>query len=263
MEYAYEQYIADLDYLLTLDEEVLSESITDVLKGVGRKVSKIISFVKNTVSDIIEDNKLSVKEIVRAFKDRSIFGVLKAFGFSVLRMIKSIEKVSGLLSQGIIGVFREIHKTRLLNKIKSGAIAIDEVLDKYPILKKLTGPLIAGILLYTWLNMSFIGNFEYDMNISAMFAALAGTFSVEELFASPQGNAMLALLATGILSGGALSVAWMGSTTANMAAAITYVALKKVKNNKAAEALKRKMFGSLNEKNIISFKDYILYEGSH
>ena len=102
---------------------------------------------------------------------------------------------------------------------------VDEFLDKYPILKKIGGIAVAGLLLYIWLNMSFIGDLEYDMNIGDMTAALSGTFSIAELFLSPAGLMMITLFATG----GLISAPWLGASTLNLVLALIYTGYVKIR----------------------------------
>ena len=119
---------------------------------------------------------------------------------------------------------------------------VDELLDKYPLLKKITGPMVAGLLLLVWLNISFIGDFNYDFDISDMFAAFVGNFNLNDLFVSPEGLAMLSFVATNLLSGGVLSVTWLGATKLNLAMAVVYTVLKNVgiKNPKLLKMIKNK-----------------------
>ena len=236
MIYTYEQYCADLNYFDKInDYDLLSESIVDVLSGIRGKVGKFLLDAKDIFAEIFDETSLTVKDLIHAFKTKDFFAILKQFGFSAKTMLKNIQKAVGLMNKGLRSVLEGIHEnSALMQQLQKGGKALDDFLAKHPILKKLTGPIIAGLLMYTWLNMTFIGDFDYDMDISAMFAALGGSFSVHDLFTSPQGNVMLLLLATGLLSGGVISVAWLGSTAANLVAAISYVFLKKVKSDPTA-----------------------------
>lgn len=227
MAYTFYQYCEDLDDFLILDEQgILTEGFIEKLQGIKGRIGEIILAIKNTLSGLLEDSKTDIRNIVNAFKQGKVFEILKHFGFSLVHMVKAINEASKFIAKGVLKVFEELHKTKLAQKIHAGGIAIDEVLNRHPILKKLTGPVIAGLLLYTWLNMTFIGNLEYDMDITNMFYALGGNFSVADLFTGKEGLARVALLGTGIVSGGVLSVAWLGSATANMAAALTYISIK-------------------------------------
>lgn len=76
---------------------------------------------------------------MKAFKDRQFFSLLKAFRFSFKNMFKVLASLSNVMSASLFAAFREIHKLKLFQKLQSGAATIDEILNKYPVLKKLGG----------------------------------------------------------------------------------------------------------------------------
>jgi hypothetical protein len=82
--------------------------------------------------------------------------------------------------------------------------------------------------------MSFIGDLEYDMNISSIMAALAGSYSLVELFASPEGMLMMSLFAVG----GFISFPWLAASVPNVLLAVTYTGYTKLKT-KSPETLKK------------------------
>lgn len=259
MQYTFEQYCSDLDFLQPLlEQDLLNESLAEFIGGIKGKVGKILNYVKTTFVEIGDDLKSAGAEIIKAFKDKSIFAILKSFGFSLGKMLSSVEKATGLIHKGVHKTFEELHRTAVFKAIAKGTKKIDEVLEQYPILKKITGPAVAGLLILTWLNMTFVGNFDYDMDITSWFDAALGNFNLYEYFASPRGLTMLAFLASGVLSGGVLSVAWLGSTHANLAAAVSYAALKKVRAdpdllNRLRQKIQRK---TIKEHRMKSFKEH-------
>ena len=164
-------------YCLVLDQLMYSDVSSAFICEAGRfdriKDFKITSGlarffrdVKNVFRAIGRDFKLGYAEIINAFKSRDIFNLLKSFGFNIKVMLRSLNSVTGLIRQGLFKVFKEIANTGMFKQLRKGAIKIDVVLDKYPILRKVSGPVIAGLLLYIWLNMTFIGDLDYDFNFS-------------------------------------------------------------------------------------------------
>jgi hypothetical protein len=49
--------------------------------------------------------------------------------------------------------------------------------------------------------MTFIGDLDYDFNFSDLIAALKGSFSIADLFTSPNGLMLIALFGTGSMLG--------------------------------------------------------------
>ncbi len=234
----YNEYCSTLDGIKLLDESgiLYSEGLMDVVQGVKGQIAKMFMAVKSELSNIDTELRISTRDLIQAFKNRDVFEILKQFGFSFKKMMAGIHKATGLINKGLISIFTDLHKTGVFKKLRNGTIAIDDLFEKHPILKKVSGPVVAGLLLIVWLNISFIGNFDYDMDVSAIFNAISGNFSLHDLFVSPAGLAMLTFVATNMASGGVLSVSWLGATKANLAIAVIYTAMKNV--NKHVPQLK-------------------------
>lgn len=198
----------------------MDEGILDRITGAFRKLKKELKLL---VDELMMDAGL----IMDALKQKTVFGILKAFGFSLKALLKSLNKLTGLFRKGLHKVFEELHKTGLIQAVHAGTTKVDAIMDQFPLLKKLTGPLIAALLFYIWVNMTFVGDFGYDFDWSDMAAALAGNYSLAELFTSPAGLMTVTLFATG----GLVSVAWLGSTGANALLAIIYTGLQHLKGS--------------------------------
>ncbi len=228
--YTYRNYCEDLKYFEYLDSQnLLNEGfVKDMLSGVKGKIGKFILDAKAEFTSILKKNDISLKHLIKAFKDRDFFALLRFFKFSLKSCFQAINKATKLMHGGLLKAFRELHKdSGLMARLRQGGAELDAFLNKHPILKKVTGIAIAGILLYIWLNMTFLGDLDYDMDISAMFMAVKGSFSIETLFLTPEGNMMLVLFLTGFASGGMISFAWLGGSLYNLVLAIIYVLFKK------------------------------------
>jgi len=211
----------------------LDEGILDVIKqsGLAQKLGKVFVEFKDTIGQISSEFKIGAGEIVGALKQKDAFTFLKAIRFNLGLALKSVQAATKLVRKGLLSVFKELHKTGVWQKVRSGAMKIDEVLDRYPILKQVTGIVVAGLLIYIWLNMTFIGDLEFDMDLSTVALALAGSFSITDMFTSPAGMMMLTLLGTGFIG---LSFPWLGASAYNMLVALIYTLLRQRKNRAAA-----------------------------
>lgn len=192
--------------------------------------------VKEVFDEIADAIGASVTEVVAAFRHKDMFALLKAVGFSMKRLLLAVSKVPTLVTRGILSVMHEIAQTEMIEKLRSGAVKLDAILNKYPVLKMLTGVALAGLLLYLWLNMSFIGDVGFDMDMSVIVDAFRGKFSIADLFLSDEGLATLALFAVGSFTG--LSVAWLGSNKLNLLVAMAFTAAKKMRNTGLSLRLK-------------------------
>jgi len=240
----YEVYCGAMDLVFEnkLTESYFNENIFTTIKNMNlaRGLVKVFQELRYNIQKIGRDFTMNLNELIIAFKDRNVYDMLKAFGFNFRLVFRSIQAATGALRGGLLEIFKELARTKTFQKIRRGAIKIDDVLNKYPKLKKVTGFVIAGILLYIWLNMTFIGNFDYDFNFADVVAALQGTYSVAELFASPEGLMLITLFGTGAAYG--LSFPWLGKSLYNLTIAIIYTGYAKLKGDKKKLAkLKRKM----------------------
>ena len=222
-----------------INENIFTDKIKSMKSALTGGLSKLFNEIKMFIEKVGDELKLGVTEIVKAFKERSVFNMLKSFGFMFKKMLKCISMFTNLIRKGIFKIFDEMSKTKTFQKIRSGAIKIDEVLDKYPLLKKLTGLAVAGLLLWMWLNMTFIGDLDYDFNFSDIVAAISGSFSIEQIFFSSSGLMLIALFSLGNFAG--ISFPWLGKSVFNLMLGITYTGFVKLKDKKMANKIRSKL----------------------
>lgn len=206
------------------------KKITDM--GLFKHVNELFSRVKEMITHIAEEIGTDVREIIEVFRTKPMLAFLKAIKFSIMTLVKPLKEFAKLYKDGILKVMEEIHKTKAMQKLHSGAIKFDDFIAQYPILKKLTGPAIAGLLAWMWISANFTGHPELDIDLSAVFnAALHGQWSAAELFTSKQGLAALGLLFTGLFTPWP-SPAWLASGLPfNALIALCYTAYKHVPKN--------------------------------
>lgn len=232
--------LAFIDYLTeSYFTNNLNEAFFDDLRKMrlARELVVVFQQLKNDLIKIAREFNLNLKTLVEAFKQKDIYQILKAFGFNIKLAFKAIQSLSSFVRNGLFQIFNEIARTRQLQALRRGAIKIDDLIKKYPLLAKVTGIVIAGLLLYIWLNMTFIGDLDYDFNFSDIFAALKGTFSIADLFFSPQGLMLITLFGTGVVFG--LSIPWLGKTLYNLVLALIYTITAKLKKKDLNDELRK------------------------
>jgi len=219
----YNKYCNLLEYYCLnerLDENILT-GVSDAILGAFKNIKKYVVEIASKLG-------VSVLNIINALKQKEVFSFLKSFGFNFQKILDYIKQGYNALKGGIDKIFIEIEKTGVIQKLKSGALKVDDFLNKYPMLKKLAGPALVGILIYMWINMSFIGDFSDDFDISNILNAISGNFTISDLFLSPSGLKFLTLFSTG----GLLSFPWVfGSFPISIIVALIYTGYKKLKNN--------------------------------
>jgi hypothetical protein len=80
---------------------------------------------------------------------------------------------------------------------------LESVIRKHPILTRLTGLTIAGLIFIIYIKAPFIGDVAFDFDlVESMLAALKGNFNLEEFFTSPDAIHTMLVLLFGGLTGG-------------------------------------------------------------
>jgi hypothetical protein len=224
-----------------------SEEEHDEVGGEKGKVDvkNILVKMKKHVDGIAKDLSISKDHVVEAFKQPSVYDTVKHFGFSIKSMAKATQKTIATLNVSLQSTFEEMHKTKTLQKLKSGAIKVDEFLDRNPTLKKITGPAVGGFMVYQWLHMSFSGDVHDDYDLSNLPKALKGEYGMKDLLGTPSGLKGMAQLAIGVATGG-LPI-WIGGAK-GLTMALAYSGARLAKNNEVAGKLKDKMKSMFKKK---------------
>jgi hypothetical protein len=199
-------------------------------------LQKWMATAKETLEQIATTAGIAFKELLVLFKNRDMFALLKGVGFNLKKLLIALAKVTTLIPLGLLNVMEEVAKSELLQKIKVGAAKVDDLLNKHPLLKRLAGIALAGLLFYMWLNMSFIGDFSFDMDLGMVIDAFRGKFTIEDLFLTPGGLTMLTLFSIGAFTG--LSFPWVGSSVVNLLIALCFTTARRLNKTALAQKLK-------------------------
>lgn len=167
-----------------------------ILHSLSAAIRGKIAFIK----EIAEVLKVSLDKILEFFKDGRIFNFFKSMEFSFEKLWKILKQgyEAYITIQKVIASY--VASQGVVKWTKGKLHELDLFLQDHPLLKKFGGLVVGGILLYIWLNMSFTGDFEFDMNFDDIMLALSGRYSLGDLFASEEGVRMLMLFATGVLT---------------------------------------------------------------
>jgi hypothetical protein len=238
---SYETYCRVLDNMaLTSQGVILAGGVWD---GISNRIaSDLVSKLEKMhewIDEAQQKYDLELTDIIIALKQKDVFKVLSALRFNLTKILRAVREMSHLISKGLIKTFELIANSPTMQKIREGTAKVDDLLNEYPVLKGLTGLALAGLLFWMWLNMSFIGDFEYDMDLSTVIDAFQGKFTLTDLFTSPQGVAAIGLFALGTLTG--LSVPWLGKNIPNLFLAVLYTGFKRARKAAPLPTLKRHM----------------------
>ena len=185
------------------------------------KLKKIWSFITE-LKDLI---KVKLVDLVKLFLDKTVFKFFAKIKFSMDYLFKLVKKGFKAYKEIIKAIGEYISQTKVGKWTEEKLRDLDAFLAKHPRTKKIAGVVVAGILIYIWLNMTFTGNADYDFDMTDMILALGGGFTLSKLFAGPEGMALLTLFATGMLG---LSFPWPGPQHFQFIGAVLYGSAKLV-----------------------------------
>lgn len=225
LELSYTQYTA---VLASFDGQELAFSLPGPL-------AKFVAQLKDTVDQIVKTTGANIKDVIRALATRNVYALFKSLKFSLTLIYKGFEKLASIGPKMVLNACEKLHSSKLLVMLRSGTAKLDQVLDQFPILKRLTGLALAAFLLWVWINMTFVGNPLMDFDMTNIAAAMSGSYTLEDLLLSPAALQMFAFLATGFLG---LTVTYMATNIGNVFVAILVTATKMARQSGLFRELK-------------------------
>lgn len=239
----YEVYCAAIN---TLDPNV------QVAFSIPGPLGHLIDHLKELVHDLIAGLKIGILDIIKALKQRDVFALLKGIGFNLKIVINAFVKLAHSAPKTLLKTLHDMEKAGWLEKIKSGAATVDDMLHAHPVLTRVGGVAIAALLLWLWLNATFTGHPGTDFDMTDVAKALSGHYDVAEIFASPNGLVVLAFSFTG-LAGFSVGIEWLGNIfhdeshhtqmAMNFCLALIYTGLVHIGKKGLADKIKPYLFG--------------------
>lgn len=169
-------------------------------------LSKSVNFIKSI------SEKLSVKltDLMKLFANKAVFQFFQKIKWNLDYLFKIIKDGHKAYTQIISAISEYVSKTKVGKWTEDKLKDLDKWLQNHPKTRRIGGIVIAGLLIYIWFNMTFIGDSKYDFNLTDVYAALNGKFTLSTLFAGQDGAKLLMLFATGLIG---LSFPWPGPTS--------------------------------------------------
>lgn len=203
------------EHKLDCDASLINELV------IPSKLKSIWTFIK----DLKEKVSVKLVDLVKLFLDKVVFKFFAKIKFSISYLFKLVKKGFKAYKDIIKAIGEYVASTKVGKWTEDKLKALDDFLAKHPRTKKIAGIVVAGLLIYIWLNMTFTGNADYDFDMTDMIIALGGGFTLSTLFAGPEGMALLMLFATGVMG---LSFPWPGPQSIQFIGAVLYGSAKLV-----------------------------------
>jgi hypothetical protein len=166
-------------------------------------LSKSVNFIKDLSSKL----SLKLTDVMKLFANKSVFQFFQKIKWNLDYLFKIVKDGHRAYTQVISAISEYVAKTKVGKWTEDKLKDLDKWLQNHPKLKRIGGIVVAGLLIYIWFNMTFIGDAKYDFNLTDAYAALSGKFSLANLFAGTSGTQLLLLFATGVIG---ISFPWPG-----------------------------------------------------
>ena len=218
------------------DKELLEESILleegvkfdNFLKDWSKKAKQPLSKIRKTM---MNKNTFSVAKLNDFSVDKVFEGAKKGF--------KAYQKIINYVPDKIA---QKLAKTKFGEKKEKALVKLDDYLKDHPKLKRVMGIGAAAAVTYAWTKMTFIGDPEYDLDLSAAASAAAlGDVSFANLFSGEMGTKFLVLTVVGASTGLTAPYVKAFGRVGTMAAGLSFGAYRayKARKQKKADAEKK------------------------
>ena len=199
----YEQYAQTVEAAFLPADQLQAFSIPSILKGLWGDLKAIATHLK-------EAGDVGYEHLAKAFKEKSVFALLKGVGFSLKKLLHAIHaaikipsKVFGAFLQEIVKDFGSLEAIKKLD-VKVRLAKLGDILKRHKAIAHISGLALAGFLIWMFIHSSFTGHPANDLSlVDAVVDCIKGNFDLNDLFTSPQGLHALGCLAFGLATGGA------------------------------------------------------------
>lgn len=216
----------------------IDESDIPTMYNYGKEVLKgVWSRLRDEIKDTAKQFNVSIQEIKMALTAPSIKEVLKSFGYSIKAFVKGVLQGVGIVGTLCHDLFEELQKYGFADDLDRGIKHIDRFLESHPLAKKVSGFMVATVLVYIWLSMTFTGRFSSDMNLKNIILALSGKYTLSDIFTTSEGKMMLALFGTGSF----VTFPWLGITAGNLLLAMVYTGFMLMNEHQIAQKIGKRI----------------------
>jgi hypothetical protein len=206
-----------------------------------------VAFVKTKFFiDIAKATKSSLASVIKLFKDPRVVKFFKGIKWSFQNLYKLLKKGYQAYRQlqKLIGDF--LAETKVGKWTTENLKKLDAWLEKHPKTRAFAGIAIGALLIYFWFNQSFIGDPAFDFDMSYILDALAGKFSLADIFGGSSGMMLLLAIAVGMSTGASFpwpspaSIKFIGAIIGTLSMKVGK-RLKKTRQDPEEEAKKLKL----------------------
>lgn len=220
------EYISiEVEYRLFMEHMKNSNYL---LESVNSPLNENIKSKLDFINNIAQTLKVSVSDIAKIVSNKKVFTIFSKVQWSIIKLFELVKSGYKIYLSLIDTISEYVSNTKVVKWTEKELQKLDEFLKKHPKTKRLAGMAVAGLLIFIWFNMTFVGNYKYDFDMSDAISAFSGSFTLSKLFSGPNGVKLLLLFASGSLLG--LTFPWPGAASKQFISAVIYTLARKVRH---------------------------------
>jgi hypothetical protein len=191
----------------------------------------------NFLKDWAKRGKQPLDKVRKSMMNKNTFSVAKLNDFSVDKVFEMAKKgfkgYQKIINYVPDKIAHKLSQTKFGQKKEKALVKLDDYLKNHPKLKRVMGIGAAAAVTYAWTKMTFIGDPEYDLDLSAAASAAAlGEVSFADLFSGEMGTKFLVLTAVGAATGLTAPYVKAFGRVGTMAAGLSFGAYRAYKARK-------------------------------
>lgn len=193
--------------LVEIDEVTLEQQHQEFCKYVQMELDGVINeaiipaWIKDKLNIIKAWGialKVNLASFLKMFFNKKVFQFFSLFKWDLENMIDLLKQALNIYKKVQMAIPELIGNSKIFKKFDELVLKnLDAFLEKHPWIKQVSGVALGAFLIYVFVTASFTGHPEEDFDVSIIFDAFRGAFSLSDLFGTPAGIKMLMLFATG------------------------------------------------------------------
>ena len=191
--------------------------------------------------EVSKELGVGIGALVDFFKDSQVVRFFQKIGWSFKKLLDYLKTGYETLKKLQTEFLKFAKETGIghwtMRNLDAPMLAkIDEWMKGHSQLRHITGFALAGMFLYMWFITPYTGNLGFDFDMSEVFDALSGNYSLVDLFSGASGATWLLLFLTGTFVG--ISFPWPGALSVHFVVSAIWTLSKKL--NKRLKQMREK-----------------------
>jgi predicted kinase len=239
-------HVKPIGNLLNKEKKEVNENLKLILEIDERMTLEEGVKFNNFLKDWAKRGKQPLDKVRKSMMNKNTFSIAKLNDFSVDKVFEMAKKgfkgYQKIINYVPNKIAHKLSQTKFGQKKEKSLRQLDNYLKDHPKLKRVMGIAAAAAVTYAWTKMTFIGDPEYDLDLSAAASAAAlGDVSFADLFSGEMGTKFLVLTVVGASTGLTAPYVKAFGRVGTMAAGLSFGAYRayKARKQKKADAEKK------------------------